>query len=60
VVTVPASYRKSFDYRGDSSAGVSVTSGSRPGDADVQREVLAVGTKEAVSEVRVYAYTVAR
>jgi len=60
VVTVPASYRKSFDYRGDTSTGVSVASGSRPGDADVQREVLAVGTKEAFAEVRVYAYTVAR
>lgn len=59
VVTIPESYRTTFDYRGDSSTGVSVAEASLPSNVDVQRQVLAVGTKKTVAEVRVYAFTMA-
>lgn len=59
VVTIPESFRKTFDYRGDSSTGVSIAEGSLPSNVDVQRQVFAVGTKKTVAEVRVYAFTMA-
>lgn len=58
VTTIPQSFREAFDYRGDSTTGVSVAQGSLPSNLGVQREVLAVGTKKTVAEVRVYAYTI--
>lgn len=56
VVTVPQDYRDTFDYRGDSSTGVAVTSGSLPADPAVQRKLFAVDTSKKTAKVQVYAF----
>lgn len=56
IVTIPQSLRDAFDYRGNSSTGVRIGEGSLPGHYRIQREVLAIGTETATSEVRVLSY----
>lgn len=60
VVTIPADFRDTFGYTGDSSTGVAIAEGSRPSDVSIQRKVLAVGTKTSKATVSVYAYRMPR
>lgn len=60
VSTIPADFRDTFDYQGDSSTGVAVAEASLPSDVSVQRKVLAVGTKKTTATVSVYAYRMPR
>lgn len=60
VVTIPADFRQTFSYEGDSSTGVAIAEASLPSNVSIQRMIFAVGTKTAASTVSVYAYTMPR
>lgn len=55
VVTIPADFRETFDYQGDSSTGVAVAEASLPSNIRIQRKILAVGTKTPSTTVWVHA-----
>ncbi len=60
VTTIPADFRDTFGYQGDSSTGVAVAEASLPSDVSVQRKIFAVGTKKTTAAVSVFAYRMPR
>lgn len=56
VTTIPASFRQTFDYQGDSSTGVAIAEASLPSNVNIQRQVFAVDMSKATAKVQVYAY----
>ena len=56
VVTIPADFRETFSYTGDSSTGIAIAEASLPSNVSIQRMVFAVGTKTPQSKVSVYAH----
>lgn len=55
VTTIPADFRHTFGYQGDSSTGVAIAEASLPSDISVQRKVFAVGTKKTTAAVSIFA-----